>query len=528
MTPAITAADFAAHVARLASDAFEGRKPGTLGERMTVTYLIDQFQRMGLAPGNRGSYLQTVPAIETTPLDANAIRLDVATPARIESLAYRQDVIVRTLRALPEVSLTDSELVFAGYGVVAPEYHWNDYAGVDVKGKTVIVLINDPGFASDDPSRFPGRAMTYYGRWTYKYEEAARQGAAGCLIVHDSAGAGYAWQVVVNSASGPQFDLPPSEDPSPRLTLAGWITTEAARRVFAAAGSDFDSLRRSADRRGFHAARLAGRLSTHWRNTIGNVVSSNVLGLRPGTERRDELVIYSAHWDHFGRDPSRSGNVIYHGAVDNGTGLAALLEIADAFVHQQPPPKRSVLFLASTLEEAGLLGSRDYTLHPVVPLAKTVADINLDALIPYGRTRDMVIFGYGQSELDDYLHDALAAEGRVIVPDEAPENGLFYRSDQLSFARRGVPVLFARGGFDQLEGGEAAGRAAYDDFIRNRYHQPTDEYDPHWDLSGLIEDVRALYAVGKRLASEDRMPQWRRASEFRAAREASRAAAAEH
>jgi Zn-dependent M28 family amino/carboxypeptidase len=524
-SPAITAEDFAAHVARLASDEFEGRKPGTIGERMTTTYLIDQFQRMGLKPGNRGSFLQAVPAIETTPTDADALTLTVTAGGRVESFAYRRDAIVRTLQGKPEVTLADSELVFAGYGVVAPEYQWNDYAGLDVRGKTVIVLINDPGFGNDDPTLFKGRAMTYYGRWTYKYEEAARQGAAGCLIVHDTAGAGYPWQVVVNSWSGPQFDLPPSEDASPRLLLAGWLTGEAARRLFAAAGADFDALRKTADRRGFRPTPLAAKLATRFHNEIRSVESANVLALVPGSERPDEVVVYSAHWDHFGRDPKLAGDQIYNGAVDNGTGLAALLELADAFAHQQPPPKRSLLFLAPTLEEAGLLGSRYYTLHPVLPLTRTVADINMDELIPYGRTRDMAIIGFGASQLDEYLKDALVAQGRTIAPDEEPENGFFYRSDQLNFARAGVPVLFARGGFDKLDGGTAAGRAAYDDYTRNRYHKPADNYDPNWDLAGVIEDVQALYAVGRRLADESTFPQWAATSEFRAAREAALRAA---
>ena len=522
-SPAITAEDFAGYDQRLSSDEFEGRKPGTIGERMTTTYLIEQFQSMGLKPGNHGSFLQAVPAIETTLIDGDKDTLDVAEGGTLEKFAWRTDAMFETLQAKTDVALKDSDMVFVGYGIVAPEYHWNDYAGLDVKGKTVVVLVNDPGFA--DPHLFKGRNMTYYGRWTYKYEEAARQGAAGCLIVHDTAAAGYPFHVLVNSGSGPQFSLPPSEDAEPRLLMAGWLTGDAAQRLFAKAGADFATLKKAALVQGFKPVPLAAKLSTQFKSQIRTVQSTNVIAMLPGTTQADEDIIYSAHWDHFGRDPKLTGDQIYNGAVDNGTGLAGLLEIADAFAHQQPPPQRTILFLATTLEEAGLLGSQYYSLHPVMPLAKTVADINMDELIPYGRTHDMAIMGFGQSQMDNYLADALKPQGRVVVADEEPEKGFFYRSDQLNFARVGVPVLYARGGFDKLDGGKAAGRAAYDDFTANRYHKPADNYDPNWDLSGVIEDVQALYAVGKRLGDESTFPQWAMDSEFRAAREASLKAA---
>jgi Zn-dependent M28 family amino/carboxypeptidase len=517
---AISAEDFAAHVQRLASDEFEGRKPGTIGERMTTTYLVDQFQRMGLKPGNGTSFLQRVPIVETSLLERDAITLDVATGGNVEKYNYRADAIVATLQDKADVALKDSDVVFAGYGVNAPDAGWNDYAGLDVKGKTVIVLINDPGFGSGDATLFHGKAMTYYGRWTYKFEEAARQGAAACLIVHDTAGAGYPWEVVINSWSGPQFNLTVSEDPEPRLPVAGWITTDAARRLFGKAGADFDALKKSADVRGFKPLPLAAKLSTHFRSTIRSSASDNVVALLPGTTRADEAIVYSAHWDHLGGDAAGADH-IFNGALDNGSGLAALLELADAFAHQQPAPQRSLLFLAPTLEEANLLGSRYYSGHPLVPMAKTVADINMDMLYVIGRTHDMKIIGFGHSQLDDYLKDALASFGRRVVADSESEKGYFYRSDQLNFARKGVPVLYANSGSDKLDGGAAAGSAAIDDYTRNRYHKPGDEYDPHWDLSGVIENVQALYAVGKRLGDESTFPQWNADSEFRAAREAS-------
>ena len=523
-SPDISAADFAAHVQRLASDEFEGRKPGTIGERMTTAYLIDEFQRMGLKPGNGSSFLQRVPMVETTLLERDAITLDVAAGGHVEKFAYRRDAIVATLQGKAEVELKDSDIVFAGYGVSAPEVPWNDFAGADVKGKTVLVLINDPGFGNGDESLFRGKTMTYYGRWTYKFEECARQGAAACLIVHDTAGAAYPWEVVINSWSGPQFNLPVSEDPEPRMLVAGWLTTEAARRLCADAGADFDALKKSADLRGFRPTPLAAKLSTHFRNMIRSTSSDNVVALLPGSQRPDESIVYSAHWDHLGVDATGADR-IFNGAVDNGSGLAALLELADAFAHQQPAPQRSLLFFAPTLEESNLLGSRYYSVHPVVSLARTVADINMDMLYIIGRTRDMKIIGYGQSQLDGYLDDALAPAHRHTVADGESEKGYFYRSDQLNFARKGVPVLYANAGFDKVDGGVSAGRAAIDDYTRNRYHKPADEYDPHWDLSGVIENVQALYAVGRRLADESTFPQWNPDSEFRGARAAAQKAA---
>ena len=525
-SPEITAEDFAAHVQRLASDEFEGRKPGTIGERMTTTYLVDQFQRMGLKPANGGSYLQRVPMVETTLLEPDKVTLDVAEGGNVEKFAYRSDAILGTHQGKADVELKDSDMVFAGYGVVAPEYQWNDYAGLDVKGKTVVVLVNDPGFGNGDATLFKGKAMTYYGRWTYKFEEAARQGAAGCLIVHDTAAAAYPWEVVVNSWSGPQFNLLASEDPEPRMLVAGWVTTDAARRLFAKAGADFDALKKSADLRGFKPSPLAAKLSTHFHNSIRDTASDNVVALLLGSKRADEVVVYSAHWDHLGNS-SGGPDTIFNGAIDNATGVAAMLEIADAFAHQQPPPERSILFLAPTLEEAALLGSRYYSLHPLVPMTKTVADINMDALQIIGRTHDMVIVGYGQSQMDDYLKDVLVSQGRTIVADAESEKGFFYRSDQLNFARKGVPVLYANSGYDELVGGAAVGRAAIDDYTRNRYHKPADEYDPNWDLSGVVENIQALHAVGKRLVGESTFPQWNVDSEFSAIRVAAMKSAAQ-
>jgi len=372
---------------------------------------------------------------------------------------------------------------------------------------------------------FKGDAMTYYGRWTYKLEEAARHGAAACLIVHETAGAAYPWDVVVNSWSGPQFYLPASEDSDPRVQIAGWITTEAAQRLFGKAGADFDALKKSADVRGFKPTALAAKLSTTLHSAIRNTSSDNVVALLPGSQRSDEVIVYSAHWDHFGKNPAIKGDNVFHGAVDNGTGLAALLELADAFAHQDPKPQRSILFLAPTLEEAGLIGSRYYAMHPSIPIAKTVAAINMDMFIPYGRTHDMSIIGFGESQMDDYLKETLASSGRTVTPDGESAKGYFYRSDQINFARKGVPVLYVHSGLDKLDGGKTAGLAASEDYTKNRYHKPADRYDSHWDLSGVIEDVQALYAVGKRLADESTSPQWAADSEFKSARDTAAKAA---
>ena len=513
-TPAITAADFASRVQKISGDAFEGRKPGTIGERMSTAWIKDQFELIGLKPGYHGSWFQTVPMVETTLLDADATTLDVATKGGDERFAYRTDMIVNALDASPAIEIKDSPIVFAGYGVVAPEQGWDDYAGLDVKGKTVIVLINDPGWGNHDDALFKGNALTYYGRWTYKYEEAARQGAATCLIVHETAGAGYPWDVVLNSWSGPQDALPAREDPAPRLAAAGWLTTEAAQRLFAKAGANFDELKKSADLRGFKPTALDAKLSTSFTNKIENTSSENVVAMIPGSTRPDEAVVYSAHWDHLGKDPALKGDSIYNGAIDNGTGIAGLLEIAEAFAHQQPPPQRSLLFVAFTLEEAGLLGSRYYVTHPAIPLDKNVADINMDALPILGPTRDIAVIGWGQSALDEYIKDAAAAENRSIVADETPEKGFFFRSDQLNFARLGVPVLYARSGLDLIDGGEEAGRKAYADYTANRYHKPADEYDPNWDLRGVIQDLEAFYAVGRKLADETTFPEWKADADF--------------
>ncbi|KAG9577308.1 hypothetical protein KCV01_g17069, partial [Aureobasidium melanogenum] len=523
-SPEITADDFAAHLRVISSDEYDGRKPGTLGERLTTNYIIEQFKRMGLEPGNKGEWVQTVPAVSTELTGQDTLKLDVAEGGGTESFAFGKDMVVGTLQAKADVALKDSNIVFVGYGVDAPEAQWNDFDGIDVKGKTLVVLVNDPGWNGNDPKLFKGREMTYYGRWTYKYEEAARKGAAAVFIVHQTEPAAYGWNVVQSGWSTPRLDLPESEDPSPRLPVAGWLTHEAAQRLFAKAGKNFDELAKQADVRGFKAVPLDAKANIALHSNITHSLSNNVIGMVKGTDKPDEAVVYTAHWDHLGHDASLKGHQIYNGAIDNGTGIAALLEIAGKFA--QDKPKRSVVFAAVTMEESGLLGSRYYVAHPPFPLAKTVADINMDALPVTGPTKDMEVVGQGQNDLEDIFAEVLKADGRVVSADPTPEKGHYFRSDHFNFAKAGVPALAANGGSDMVNGGKAAGEAAAEDYVKNHYHQVTDVYDLRWDFTGVTQNVVAFYKLGEKLADSDVWPAWKDGSEFKAVREKSLADAA--
>ena len=514
--PEISVEDFVQHVKVLASDEFEGRAPGTRGEELTTEYLKTQFQRLGLKPGNGDSYFQRVPMVETTARPAPA---KVSVGGKDQAWSFGDQYVVGTRTGQPDVTVENSELVFVGYGVNAPEANWNDYAGLDVKGKTVVVLVNDPGFHAGDEALFGGKRMTYYGRWTYKFEEAARQGATAALIIHDTAGAGYGWDVVKNSWSGAQYDLPASDDPEPRIPLQGWITGEVAQGLFDAAGLKLDELRAAANKPGFKAVPLNATFSTTIRNQIRASESNNVLALLPGSERPDEAVIYMGHWDHLGKHAGE-GDQIYNGAIDNATGIAGILEIAEQFTVQDPKPKRSVLFMAVTLEESGLLGSKYYVAHPVIPLQNTVAAINLDAMTVVGKTRDIVVNGFGASELDDLLRPIADAQQRVLHAESAVEKGFYYRSDHFNFAKAGVPALYAKSGLDAVEGGEAHGNTISDEYNKNRYHQPKDEYDASWNLEGVMQDLYALYQLGSQLAGDDSWPNWKDGNEFKANRDA--------
>ena len=515
--PAIDVGDFGEHVRTLASDAFEGRGPGTPGEDRSVDYIRSQFERIGLQPGNHGQWFQTVPMVETTADESTALTIDIK--GRPHPLQYGADMVIGTRSGQPEVKIDGSQLVFVGYGVDAPEQHWNDYEGIDVKGKTVVMLVNDPGFHAHDESLFEGKRMTWYGRWVYKYEEAARKGAAAALIIHDTAGASYGWDVVRNSWSGAQYDLPAADDPAPRLPAQGWITGEQAKALFTEAGLDLDALRAAAGKRGFKPVPMEAKLSLDLRSTINRKQSRNVLGLLPGSTRPDEAMIYMAHWDHLGKHAEEAGDNIYNGAVDNATGVAGILEIADAFAHQSPKPARSLLFVAVTLEESGLLGSQYYVAHPAVPLDRTVGVVNLDALGVYGKTHDLTVVGMGSSELEDVLKP-VADRLRLSLHAEAhPEAGSYFRSDHFNFARAGVPAMDIGSGNDLVDGGKAAGDAASKDYNEHRYHKPGDAYDPGWKLDGVMDDLAAAYGVGRELTGSSQWPNWYRDNPFRAARD---------
>ena len=520
--PEISAEDFRAHVKVLASDDFGGREPGSDGEQKTVQYLREQFERLGLEPGNGDSYFQTVP-MTGTEVDRAATRVVLHAGGKDLAPVVGENLVVGTRRALPRVEVEDSPLVFVGYGVNAPEQGWNDYAGLDVRGKTVVMLINDPGFHAHDETLFEGKRMTYYGRWMYKFEEAARQGAAAALIIHDTPGAGYGWDVVKNSWGGVQFDLGPADDPEPRLPAQGWIDGPLASALFAAAVQDFEALKAAAGKRGFKAVPLGdARLDLDLASHIRQSSSRNVIARLPGTTHADEAIVYSAHWDHLGTHPDEPGDNIYNGAIDNATGVAGVLEIAEQFTVRKARPGRSVVFLLVTLEESGLLGSKYYAAHPVVPLADTVAVINLDALPAIGPAKDFIVVGLGNNNLDEILRPIAAKQGRELVPETEPEKGTFFRSDHFNFAKAGVPALYAKGGIDLLEGGREKGQAAIDDYVTHRYHKAADNYDPSWDLRGVVKDLQALYEVGGALVNSREWPNYREGTEFRAVRDASR------
>jgi Zn-dependent M28 family amino/carboxypeptidase len=521
--PAITAADLAAHIQTLASDDFEGRSPGGPGERVTTAYLKAQFERIGLEPGNGDSFFQSVPMVETRVQPGAVVSFSIKGQDIVP--AYGDQVVVGSRNGQAEIAVETSELVYVGYGVIAPEYGWNDYEGLDVKGKTVVMLVNDPGFIRKDPELFKGPAMTYYGRWTYKFEEAARQGAAGALIIHETEAAAYGWEVVQNSWGGPSFDLPTSEDPDPRLPFQGWIHGDVAKQIFSAAGLDLEQQRLAADQRGFKALPLGGTAKVAFKTVIREATSDNVVALLRGSERPDEAVVFMAHWDHLGRTFSApDGDLVFNGAVDNATGTAGVLEIAEALAAADPKPKRSILFLLPTLEESGLIGSRYFAAHPTLPLKNLVAGINMDALPVRGRSKDFAVIGYGQSNLDAILVDVLKGQDRVAVPEPTPQAGFYFRSDHFNFARVGVPALYGRGGFDLREGGVPAGQAEAADYTARRYHKTGDEFDPAWDFSGTVEDIVALHEVGRRVADAAERPQWSPDSEFRAADETRMAA----
>jgi len=505
-------------IAMLASDSFMGRKPFTEGETKTIDYLQKQFASIGLEPGNGNSYVQAVPMVNI--LATAAPEMQVKSAKGNFTLKAYDDYIIWTDKTDSSISLNTNELVFAGYGVVAPEYNWNDYEGLDVKGKVVMVMVNDPGFWSGDTTLFKGKTMTYYGRWTYKFEEAARQGAKGCLIVHNTKAASYPFSVQQKSFNTSRLQLDNRGKDMKNCDAIGWVTETTANRLFKEAGFD-STLLVKANKRGFKAVPLNLQLTTSMKVKATYDKSYNVIGKITGSKRPDEVVVYSAHWDHLGIGrPDASGDSIYNGALDNATGTAGLLELARAFKSLKTKPERTIVILCVTAEEQGLLGSKYYAENPVYPANKTAANINMDGLNRFGKTKDIIVIGEGQSDLEDYLKEEVEKKGGYISFDTHPEAGSYYRSDHFNFAKVGIPALYTGSGIDVIGKGKEYGQKIEDDYTDHNYHQPSDNYNAAtWTMEGAISDLQLLFLVGKRIASEGKWPAWKPSSEFKAIRD---------
>lgn len=502
----------------LSSDEFQGRKPFTEGETKTIDFLKAQFASAGLEPGNANSYIQDVPMVRITTTAAPS--MSVEGPKGKFNLKGFDDYVIWTDKTDSSISLDKSELVFAGYGVVAPEYNWNDYEGLDVKGKVVLVLVNDPGYNAHDSSLFKGSTMTYYGRWTYKFEEAARQGAKGCLIVHNTEAASYPFTVVQNNWNGSRLRLDNRGKQETLCDVIGWVSAPAAKQLLAAAGKD-STLLATADKKGFKGGSLGLKLSTTMKVVPNYNMSHNVIGKITGSKHPDEYIIYSAHWDHLGiGKPDETGDSIYNGALDNASATAGLLELARAFKSLKTKPERTVVFLAVTAEEQGLWGSAYYAQNPVYPTAKTLANINMDGLNSYGKTKDIIVIGRDQNQLEDYLSDEAKKMDRVISYETHPEAGYYYRSDHFNFAKVGIPALYTESGIDVIGKGKEFGEGKKDEYTEKNYHRPSDEYTPEkWILDGAIDDLKLFFQVGKKLASDAKWPEWKAGSEFKAIRD---------
>ena len=513
------------HVEVLAADEFEGRAPGTAGEDKTVEYLTNEFKEIGLQPGNTdGTYVQKVPLVGITPAPTQTLTIQRGGQKR--SFGWSKDYVAFTKLVADTASIQNSDRVFVGYGVAAPEYNWDDFKGMDVKGKTIVVLVNDPQVPDpSDPAKldqktFNGNAMTYYGRWTYKYEEAARRGADAVFIVHETGPAGYPYSVV-QGFLGERFDLVTPDKNMGRANIEGWFSLDTARSIFKMAGQNLDALKKQAATREFKPVPLGLSASIAVRNKMRTIESRNVIAKLEGSDSqlKDEYVVYSAHWDHLGVGEPVNGDKIYNGALDNASGVGTLLEIARAFKQVQPQPRRSILFLMVTAEEQGLLGSQYYAVTPIYPLEKIVANINLDGVNQWGRTKDITVIGIGASDLDDYLREAAAEQGRTLRPDPEPEKGFYYRSDHFNFAKQGVPALYTDTGVEFIGKPPEYSKQKRDEYTEKDYHAPSDEIKPDWDLSGAVEDAQLMLAVGYRVANADKYPEWKPGNEFKAKRE---------
>ncbi|KZN49860.1 M28 family metallopeptidase [Pseudoalteromonas luteoviolacea] len=504
----INAEQLGEHIKTLASDEFEGRAPSSKGEELTLAYLTKHFKALGYEPGNGNSFLQEVPLV--------SIEADPNMTLKIgeRSYPYKKGMVMGTSRISPAQSLNNSELVFVGYGVNAPEYGWNDYKGLDVKGKTVVMLVNDPGYATKDPKVFNGNTMTYYGRWTYKYEEASRQGAAGAIIIHETAPASYPWEVVENSWSGEQFGFQKENNNMDRVAVEGWISVDVAKELFADAGLNFEDAKKKAAEGAYHVDMGDLTASVDVKSTIKKSVSYNFIATLPGAKKSDEHIIYSAHWDHLGVDPNRKGDKIYNGAHDNATGTGGIIEVAEAFAKLPQRPDRSITFLAVTAEEQGLLGSKFYAETPVIPANQTVANINLDALNLLGKVKDISVVGLGKSSLDGVLKEVADEQNRSISNESNPSAGIYYRSDHFAFANMGIPAMYAGGGHEAFDDATAKYRKRMSLVLRGCYHQPCDRYRKEWDLSGAVQDLQLFFKAGYLISQEEAWPTWSATSEF--------------
>lgn len=510
----INVTDMGTYVKNLGSDEFMGRKPFTPGEKITVDYLAAELKRIGYEPAFNGSYFQLVPMMEITSVVKNPSKIIAG--KEVFTIDSPDDMAVTSPQISDEIKITNSEMVFAGFGIVAPEYNRNDYNGLDVKGKTVVVMINDPGLYTGDTTYFKGREMTYYGRWTYKFEEAARQGANGILIIHETEGAGYQYTIPRKSAISPRLYMQTADSNKTLCQFTGWLSAGVADALFSRLGYNVADLRKASCAKGFRGFNMNTKLSLTINNKVRYNTSTNVAGVLKGSSRADECIVYSAHWDHFGIGEKENGDSIYNGAVDNGTSMAWALEIGQAFSGLKTRPLRSVLLLFPTAEEQGLLGSQYYTENPVFPMEKTVVCFNNDMMLPIGRMKDLMITGYGQSYLDEMLGEGALRQERYIIRDPNAQTGMYFRSDHFPFAKKGVPSAFARGNVESREHGKEWTAKTEKDYIDNKYHRPADNYEPDkWDLSGVAEDARLEFFVGYRLATSDYFPKWKPGSEFR-------------
>ncbi len=520
--PAITGDTIRDVTKELSSDRYEGRGPGSRAEDLTITYIINRFKAAGLKPGNKGSWLQDVPTVDIAAKNADGLTVNAG--GQKLHFDFGSDMVVGSYRVTPQTRIKDAPLVFVGYGINAPELGWNDYAGVDMKGKIAVILVNDPDYeTADESGLFKGRRMTYYGRWTYKFEEAARQGAAGALIVHDTFPAAYGWQVVNSSWTGTQHYIASADNAMDQTQANGWIQKPVAEAVLKASGQDLTALTAAAKQKGFKAVPLGSSASLSFDNEIKRATSHNVIGILPGKKRPGEYVLYTAHWDHLGRcTPDKTGDDICNGAIDNATGVGALVSLAEANA-KVGAADRSQVFMSVTLEESGLLGSRYYAEHPVYPLARTVGGVNMDGVGPGSPSKDVSVTGGDKSDLTRYLAAAMTAMELYLTPEDHPERGGYYRSDHFSFAKLGVPMFSVGRGSDWVNGGKAAGQAASEDYVQHRYHQPSDQYDPSWDWSGAVQEISLFYRLGRSLAMTTDWPNWHKTDEFRRIRDKSRA-----